>query len=543
MKSKILLLLLTFGYAFSCVGQGHYVITFVDKNNTPYSINNPQQFLTQKAIERRAKQNIPITISDLPVNITYVDAIKNKGAALVYTSKWLNALVAQFADTSSFVTIRNLPFVKSIALIKSSKQVANNKAVADKFAPETAQIIDYGSGTNQVKIMEGDFLHNLGFKGNGITIAVLDAGFTNAHLINAFNTLWSNNQIVGFKDFVAGDDSVFNESSHGTLVLSTIAANLDGVLVGTAPLANYYLLRTEDGASETLLEEYNWLAGAEFADSVGADIINSSLGYTEFDDASQNHTYSDMDGKTTIITKAANWAAEKGILVVNSAGNSGATPWKFIGAPADAEKIMSVGAIDNDGNYAVFSSQGPTFDGRIKPNVATVGRLAAVINQNNEQVLSNGTSFSSPILAGMMACLWQAFPTKNYQQLKTAVEKSASQFTQPDNFLGYGIPNFRKAFELLSEINDDTKNQIINVFPQPFGNNFNITFYASVNQIIELQLIDNFGKIVLTQQQNVNQHSFETINVNTSSLAAGVYVLRIKSSSKTITKKIIKQFN
>lgn len=534
---------LTFYYTLSSFifGQGHYAIKFTDKNNTPYNINSPEEFLSKKAIERRFKHNIPITVSDFPVNVNYINTIKNGGATPIYTSKWMNVFVVHIADTSILTTISNLPFVKSIELVKASKINTKNKAASEKLNVTSTQQTDYGNGSTQLKIMEGDFLHNLGFKGNGITIAVLDAGFTNAHQIGAFASLWANNQILGFNDFVAGDDSVFTESSHGTLVLSTMAANVEGSLVGTSPNANFYLLRTEDAFSESLLEEYNWLAGAEFADSVGADIINSSLGYTTFDDSTQNHTYADMNGNTTVISKAANWAAEKGILVVNSAGNAGATPWKFIGAPADANKIMSIGAIDNDGNYATFSSQGPTSDGRIKPNVVAVGRSAAVFNQNNEPTFSNGTSFSSPIIAGMMACLWQAFPTKTNQQLISAVEKSASQAEFPDNLLGYGIPNFRKAYQLLTDIDDATENKLISIAPLPFSSDFNFTFYSVINQTIKIQLIDNVGKIVWTQQENVNENSFEIININVPSLSAGVYVLQLNSSTKTITKKIIKQ--
>ena len=360
MKFKIYLFFLAFFYTLLSVGQGHYAISFSDKNNSTYTIQSPYEYLSAKAIVRRAKQNIPITTSDLPVNATYISTLTNLGATPVYASKWMNLVVSEIIDTSILNTIHHLPFVTDVQLIKSTHTLKSKK-ISNKLYVETTQELDYGSSSNQLKIMEGNFLHNLGFKGNGVTIAVLDAGFTNAHQMSAFSSLWNNNQILGFKDFVDGDDSVFVEHAHGTMVLSTMATNIPGTLVGTAPNANYYLLRTEDALTETLLEEYNWLVGAEFADSVGADIINSSLGYTEFDDTTQNHTYSDMNGNTTVISKAANWAAEKGILVVNSAGNSGNNNWKYIGAPADAPKILSIGAVDNDGIYASFrpSEVGP----------------------------------------------------------------------------------------------------------------------------------------------------------------------------------------
>jgi len=540
MKFKIYLFFLAFFYTLLSVGQGHYAISFSDKNNSTYTIQSPYEYLSAKAIVRRAKQNIPITTSDLPVNATYISTLTNLGATPVYASKWMNLVVSEIIDTSILNTIHHLPFVTDVQLIKSTHTLKSKK-ISNKLYVETTQELDYGSSSNQLKIMEGNFLHNLGFKGNGVTIAVLDAGFTNAHQMSAFSSLWNNNQILGFKDFVDGNDSVFVEHAHGTMVLSTMATNIPGTLVGTAPNANYYLLRTEDALTETLLEEYNWLVGAEFADSVGADIINSSLGYTEFDDTTQNHTYSDMNGNTTVISKAANWAAEKGILVVNSAGNSGNNNWKYIGAPADAPKILSIGAVDNDGIYASFSSQGPTSDGRIKPNVVAVGKSAAIINQNNEQVFSNGTSFSSPIMAGMMACLWQAFPNKTYQQLKSAVELTAHQALTPDYLLGYGIPNFRKAYHLLANIKDDNKNQVITIYPHPFNENFNITFYSTSNQTINIQLYDTYGKIILSEKWDVNENSLHLIPINGFQLSSGIYVLKINSSTKEITQKIIKQ--
>lgn len=521
--------------------QEHYAIYFSDKNNSPYSIYSPHEFLSQKSITRREKQNTPINTSDLPVNSTYVATLNALGAALNYTSKWMNLAVVEISDTSVLNKIKQLPFVSSVQSIKSTTLVLKNKEKIDKLSVEMLEELDYGSSSNQLKLMEGDFLHNLGFKGGGITIAVFDAGFTNVNQIAAFNSLWNNNQILGFKDFVDGNDSVFVEHTHGTMVLSTMGANIPGTLVGTAPSANYYLLRTEDANTESLLEEYNWLAAAEFADSVGADIINSSLGYTVFDDTTQNHTYADMDGNTTVITRAANWAASKGILVVNSAGNSGSSNWKYIGAPADSPKILSIGAVDNDGNYASFSSQGPTSDGRIKPNVVAVGKLAAVINQNNEQVFSNGTSFSSPIMAGMMACLWQAFPNKTYQQLKSAIELTAHQSLTPDYLLGYGIPNFRKAYHLLANIKDDAKNQLISVYPHPFTENFNITFYSTSNQTINIQIYDTYGKIIKSEKWDVTENTLHLLPIDGTLFSSGVYVLKINSSTKEITQKIIKQ--
>ena len=259
-------------------------------------------------------------------------------------------------------------------------------------------------------MLKGDILHNRDLKGKGKLIAILDAGFSRVDEMIAFEELFAENRILGTKDFVQRNNNVFDEHTHGMMVLSTMGAENKGQIIGTSPEASFWLLRTEDVDSENLIEEYNWLCAAEFADSVGADIINSSLGYTTFDDAGQNHTYTDMDGRTAPVSIAATIAAQKGMIVVNSAGNSGSGSWHFIGAPADADSILSVGAVDENADFAWFSSYGPSFDGRVKPTVVAQGRNTIVATSNNGTLTGNGTSFSSPIVAGLSACLWEAHP-------------------------------------------------------------------------------------------------------------------------------------
>ncbi|PJB14787.1 MAG: peptidase S8 [Flavobacteriales bacterium CG_4_9_14_3_um_filter_32_8] len=539
---KLLFIVLLVGISPSIFSQQRYAVTFSDKNNSSFSINNPLQFLSQKAIDRRAKSGITIKAEDLPVNQNYIDSVVAKGAIFYNKSKWMNLIVVKVNDTAIIPSILNLPFVSEVTLIKLNDTLNKSQKSQDKLNFEVTTDLDYGFAADQINIMEGEFLHNLGYQGDGMVIAVLDAGFTNVNTISAFNHLWSENRILGYWDFVNNNDSVFDKNSHGTAVLSTMAGIKSGEIIGTAPKASYWLLRSEDAPTETISEEYNWLAAAEFADSVGTDVINSSLGYTTFDNPLEDHTYADMDGNTTIITKAADLAFSKGMLVVNSAGNSGNSSWFYIGAPADGKNVLSVGAVDHDGSCASFSSRGPTADGRVKPNVTTIGRNSAIVNTDGNVVYGSGTSFSSPEMAGMAASLWQAFPTMTNAEIKDAIEISASQYFHPDDKLGYGIPNFRVAYLLLASLPDDkNQNQLLNVFPQPFNTEFNILYYSAKKQTINIRIVDVVGKIVYSYFWDVNEEQIESINLTGVFSTAGVYTLQLIDGNDKISQKIIKQ--
>jgi subtilisin family serine protease len=386
-------------------------------------------------------------------------------------------------------------------------------------------------------------MHNLGYTGRGMTIAVLDAGFFNVNILPAFDSLRLQNRLLGTRDFVTGDTMVFEDYPHGMNVLSCMTGNLPGQLVGTAPHAKFWLLRTEDAATETMQEEFNWLVGAEFADSVGADIINSSLGYSYFDNTADNHTYADMNGRTTIISKAAVWAARVGILVVSSAGNSGGSPWYKITAPADADSILTIGAVDLSGTIASFSSRGPTFDGRIKPTTVACGSDAVIAASSGGTVTSSGTSFSSPITAGAVACLWQAHPSRTNMEIINAIIQSASQYTMPDTIKGYGIPNFCLANSLLTSIdNNSISEESINVFPNPFQSGFQLNFYSTQKQKIEITLLNICGKTISTDYGSTIPNQTNTFLINTSiDLPKGFYLVRIITNEKAIVKKILKQ--
>ncbi len=546
-----------------------YRISFKDKNNSSYSLSNPSAFLTPKAINRRQNQGIAINHLDIPVNSFYVDSIRNLGVNIINQSRWFNSIIVSMTDTSVLSTIRSLNFVKDAELVislnkkkKASNRntneiksiyfnprqltnrytVNNNKFVEDKDYI-ALKSMDYGQAFLQINMLQGISLHNQGFMGQGMCIAVLDAGFYQVDVINVFDSLWLNGQIMGTRDFVLPGNNVFNESTHGMMVLSTMGANLPGQMIGTAPKANYWLLRTEDATSENLIEEDNWAAGAEFADSIGVDIINSSLGYTTFDDPSKSHSYSDMDGRSTRVTIAATIAARKGILVVNSAGNSGGGWWKYVGAPADADSIITVGAVNNMGNYAAFSSIGPTYDNRVKPTVAALGE-GSVIATGGGISAGNGTSFASPIICGMTACLWQAFPQKNNQDIIDAIRMSASQYYAPDSLLGNGIPNFPVAAILLSgnNIYNFDKDNSFNVFPNPFDDILYIAYNSLDSQNVRVEIYNLKGERLFSVDDLPRHQGYNSITINNlSRLSSGIYIIRITSGNKTSTQKVLKQ--
>ncbi|HLG34878.1 MAG TPA: S8 family serine peptidase, partial [Bacteroidia bacterium] len=392
-------------FVFAQVAPDKYFVSFTDKLNNPYSVSNPSAFLSARALQRRSNQNISINITDLPVTPSYVDTIIAHGAAVLNVTKWLNGVIIQTTDTNVLNSIEALPFVSAIkSLLPQPDVLPKAFEHRDKFekinltkSPSAvAGNPTYGGAWNQLEMLHADFLHSSGFFGTGKWIAVLDAGFEGADTIPAFANLHANNRVIAVRDFVDGDTIVYAHHYHGTAVLSCMAADVPGDMVGTAPAASYLLLRTEDAATEFIIEEYNWSCGAEFADSLGADVINSSLGYTTFDDPQYDHSYPDMNGDSAIVTQAADIAASKGMLVIVSAGNSGGSPWHFIGSPADADSALAVGAVDSFGVSVAFSSRGPSSDGRVKPNVCAQGLDAFVAIPDGSYVYGSGTSFASP---------------------------------------------------------------------------------------------------------------------------------------------------
>ncbi|MDP4268087.1 MAG: S8 family serine peptidase [Bacteroidota bacterium] len=564
MRYILFLTIISLLKVYPAIGQGNvtkkYRIQLTDKKNNPYSISEPLSFLSSKAWERRIKHNIAIESNDLPVNPSYLDSVRATGAKIHSVSKWLNTVTAD-ADSNALMKISKLPFVSKIEKVYQSNGEKRNTAVKDGFSlinnltnrysskennAYTSQDsilsyrYNYGLAFNQIDMVGGPCLHNIGYNGKGVIIAIFDAGFANVDNISFFSNLWSSGRLLGTRDFVNPGANVFKKGQHGTNVLSTMAANINGVYVGTAPEANYWLVCTEDAMSEYPIEEDNWVAAAEFADSAGVDIISSSLGYTNFDDTSMGHWYWQMDGKTTIIAIGADIAASKGMIIVNSAGNSANQPWHYIGTPADAERVLTVGAVNIDGKYAPFSSVGPTADGRIKPDVVALGNQVSLISSDNRIISGSGTSFSTPIIAGMMACLVEAHPYNTNIQLMDAVKKSSSIYSNPNNMIGYGIPNFLIAHMILSNVS--VNNDQIKVFPNPFKSNICTAFISSGEKPLTTEIFDVMGKRVFFNDCLISKNGYNTLNFdNLDRLSRGLYFLKISSSDLSFSYKLFKQ--
>lgn len=543
MRKRIVLLLagiLTIIHLSAQEAPNTYWLKLKDKKGTPYQISRPQEFLSERAILRRIKQRIVVDETDLPVSPVYLDSLEQLGLEIVHSSKWLNGVTVGTADTSLIRKVTALDFVESVELTRPGNMV---KSAKNKFKEEKKteySPVHYGKAYTQLKQLNGQYLHNLGLRGKGIHIAILDAGFWHVDQIAAFDSLRNSERLLGTRDFVTPDSDFYEQDSHGMSVLSTMGGNIPGEMVGTAPDASFYLFRTEDAGSEYIIEEDNWVAAAELADSVGADVINSSLGYTQFEDSTMNHTYADMNGSTNRVTQGANMAFRKGILVFASAGNEGNNNWKYIASPSDGENVISVAAVDSLGNRVSFSSVGPAYGGAVKPNVAALGRLTFLVNGNGVLGPSNGTSFSSPVLAGMGACLLQANPRATVKQVKLAIEQSSSQYLTPDSLTGYGIPDFQKADIILKSLdmeNPPTGSKLM-VWPNPFTDyvflrNFEPNLSGNYNiQIFNLQGVSLWQKEIKAEEIILLK--------NLATLPDGLLILRIRYAEMEEQYKLIK---
>lgn len=423
-----------------------YRINLRDKAQSAFSLDNPQAYLSEKALERRARQGLSVETTDLPVCHAYINKLKDKGVGIVTKSKWNNTVVVEVGDTMKINEIADLPFVVAVKKVWTSpdsippRNPDRKKEVTNKVAESGNH---YGAAYRQIAIHHGDSLHEAGFRGEGMQVAVIDAGFYNADEIKLFRKM----RLMGTRDFVNPLSDIYAENNHGMKVLSCLAANKPNVLVGTAPEASYWLLRSEDDDTEQQVEEDYWAAALEFADSVGVDVVNTSLGYYEFDDKSCNYRYRDLDGRYSLMSHSASLAAEKGMVVVCSAGNSGRSPWKKVTPPGDADHVITVGAMNHNLVNAEFSSVGNTADGRVKPDVMAIGVDSAVAGTDGTVSQANGTSFASPTFCGLVACFWQACPWLTAKEVIEAVRRSSDRVEYPDNIYGYGIPDIWKAYQ------------------------------------------------------------------------------------------------
>lgn len=446
MRTILLLFSLVFALGLQAQDTLKYRISLTDKAETEYSLKKPQKFLSKKAIERRKRQGLAIDSTDLPVCQTYIDAIRNVGVKIVVTGKWDNFVTVSCNDSTLINRIAQLPFVAKTERVWIAPKGPQMRTTRDSLInnPKIYQDSIYGPSITQIQLSNVDKLHEAGFRGQGMTIAVIDAGFHNADKITAMQNI----QVLGTKDFVNPDADIYAESSHGMAVLSCIGMNQPNVMIGTAPEAAFWLLRTEDEYSEHLVEQDYWAAAVEFADSVGVDVVNTSLGYYSFDDKEKSYHLRHLDGQYALMSRQASRMADKGMILVCSAGNSGLSAWKKITPPGDAENVLTVGAIDKKAQLAPFSSIGTTADGRIKPDVVAVGLGSDVMSTSGNQGRANGTSFASPIMCGMVTCLWQSLPKFTAKEIIELVRSVGDRADYPDNIYGYGVPDMWKAYEI-----------------------------------------------------------------------------------------------
>ena len=467
MKRILLLLLLILTIVTSAVpvegkirwrGQKQYVYRLYlrDKVGCGFSLNFPSRYLSHKALERRKHQHLRVDSTDLPLSRHYLAQISSEDVRIVGQSKWNNTVLVAVSDTAQISMLLQQPFIvksKHVWTSPDSLEAIAKTRYHEQFNRwDSLRGDPLGMARTQIEMLGGDRLHEVDLQGQGISIAVLDGGFQNVNQLPCF----AQTRIAGTHDFVVQiieqlttaklTSNVFASIDHGTKVLSAMAADAPEVMTGSAPLADYWLLRCEDPHNEMPIEEDYWAMAAEFADSVGVDIINSSLGYNEYDQGFTNYKLRDLDGHTALISHTASLLARKGIVLCNSAGNSGMNSWKKITVPADAYDIITVGAVNQEGCNAPFASVGPTQDGRTKPDVVALGSGATLISGRGTLIRDMGTSFSTPIVCGLVACLWQGLPNKTACEIIDLVRQSASQYDEPDNILGYGIPNFWKAY-------------------------------------------------------------------------------------------------
>ena len=525
-------LILLFNLSFA---QEHAWVYFADKPDEATAMANPLSMLTQRALDRRARQNIVLDYKDVPLSNSYYNQIVSQNGILVKAkSKWLNA-VHVFGTEVDINALLALNFVSSIEFADNSLNARslNNEETNqhhDKFDDLTDY--NYGGSFNQVNQIRVDFLHENNFTGNTMQIAVLDAGFPGVDTFSAFQQIRDNNQILGGYNFVERSNDVYQNNRHGTSVLSTIAGSIDGELIGTAPDAKFYLFTTEDVTSETVLEESLWVEAAEKADSLGVDIINTSLGYQNFDESKYDHLYSDMDGNTTFMARGANISVERGMIVVVAAGNDGNNTYFNISTPADADNVFTIGAVDENGVMASFSSYGPNADNQIKPDVDAKGLQATVIDASGNVATGNGTSYASPIMAGAIACFWQAFPNKTNFEIMQMVRESAHLYNNPTDQEGYGIPNFETAFNVAS-LNSFSLD-VLNVYPNPTKGKL---YFKFLNKDIfyKVSLFDVLGKEIIKNKSIINDE------IDLSKINSGVYFMRVDYGINSIILKVVKK--
>lgn len=525
--------------------EGQYMVFFSDKDGTTFSISQPETFLSPRAVARREKFDIPITESDFPVNESYVSQLKDLGVEVFYRTRWMNGVLAQMS-IEELQQVAQLPFVIGSELVKPKARNSRRKKSGSSVG--TSKKLSKGVGqVNQPRnnfqndMLGIDEMHADGYMGEGMLVAVFDGGFRGVDTVSFFSHIFEQNRMLPGYDFVGMSDNVYRYGQHGTEALSCIGAYKEGEIEAGAYGADFMLCVTEDVTSEYRIEEYNWLFAAEYADSTGADVISTSLGYTTFNDSGMDYLYEDLDGETAAITRALNLASEKGILCVVSAGNEGNGNWRYVSPPADAADMLAVGAVSTGRNKASFSSFGPTADGRIKPDVSALGLQTVVVDASGDISRSNGTSFAAPLIAGFATSVWQAFPNDTHLEIIEKIRRSGDKALTPDNETGYGIPDYNLIKqERILPVNTSRQSHDFKIYPNPVERSdiFIEPTDGLLQAPLEISMYSPAGGLVMTKV--FEGFSRNSLTLDTSMLAPGIYILRVSTPSVSDTLKIVK---
>jgi serine protease AprX len=533
-KFTLLLLLVISSPIFAGSNTAKFIVYFKDKE----LCENAAHLFSEKALQKRQKYAIAFDQRDIPVNPDYVSQLEHEGIKMLNTSGWLNAAMVR-ADEIQFSVMQKMPFINRIVQIATAQSGGIASEETEASCNEGLDYEDtYVNSFPQFHLLNGEYLHEQGYNGENMTIAICDNGFYNAQNNAAFSEIFTQNRIKGTYDYVHGDSAVYEESggSHGSNCFSLIGGIKTDKYLGTAVKSDFYLFQTENNSSERLQEEFNLAAALERCSQLGVDVVNISLGYTTFDVPAENHDSTDLMNNSTPAAQAVNMAASKGMIVCVAAGNEGNKTWKYISTPADADSAFTIASVDINGNVDPSSGHGLATDPRVKPNVAAVGWGANIINTSNQVVSGRGTSYASPSVAGLSACLWQAFPSRTAWEIKTAIEQSASQYLTPDKRMGYGIPDFKKAFQILANASyvytNLTDNDFV-IYPNPFQQTVYIDKRSDA-AIQSVQLLNQIGQVIYAE----NTPSANTISLAT--LSSGMYIMQIATDKGMYIKKLIK---
>jgi len=537
LRLLVVLILVSLGVRAQEIAPGVYWVYFSDKEGNTYQIDQPAQFLSERSINRRAMQGLAVDRLDLPVSAAYLQEIEAMGVEIRHVSRWLNGIAMIQMDETTFQQVLQKPFTDTVPWEPEMDDLFfPPKNGNPRFDPplESAPNFDYGVAREQVEMVSTDQLHEMGYTARGVWIGVLDAGFYNVDSLPSFIPLFDEERILETRNYV-NEASIYRQnSSHGMSVLSIMAGEWDGFMVGTAPHASYLLCMTENSDQETRIEEISWIEAAEYADSLGVDVINTSLGYSDFDGVTYDYTYSDMDGRTTYISRAASLLASRGMILCNSAGNEGNDDWYYITAPADAIDILTVGAVDSTNLLASFSSRGPSYDVRIKPDVTAMGKATGVQHRSGGLARGNGTSFSAPVMTGSVAALWQAFPELPAREMIYKIRQSGHRSTRPDANYGFGTPNMLYAYHTITRVPVRFNIGEMEVWPNPAGEHITIRIPESGEQ--QVRIYDLNGRVACSlQMQLPGEMQLPP------TLVSGIYIIEVCTPGYIYRNRLLKQ--